>query len=92
LTKWWDEEIYLKWRLPIAPAINMMGFNCLIPPKVDSQLTRASIHIHACALVFETIREERYPISYMGKYPLTMYQLKHFFNTCRILHKECDEL
>ncbi|CAF3009700.1 unnamed protein product [Rotaria sp. Silwood2] len=111
LTKWWDEEIYLKWRLPIAPAINMMGFNCLIPPKVDSQLTRASIHIHACALVFETIREyvninldlkknnkliffsrERYPISYMGKYPLTMYQLKHFFNTCRIPHKECDEL
>ncbi len=28
----------------------------------------------------------------MGKHPLTMYQLKHFFNTCRIPHKECDEL
>ena len=28
----------------------------------------------------------------MGKQPLTMYQLKHFFNTCRIPHKACDEL
>ncbi|CAF3819412.1 unnamed protein product, partial [Rotaria sordida] len=67
LTKWWDEEIYLKWRLPIAPTINMMGFSCLLPPKVDSQLTRACIHIYACALVFETIYEERYPISYMER-------------------------
>ncbi|CAF3609815.1 unnamed protein product [Rotaria sp. Silwood1] len=92
LAKWWDEEIYLKWRLPIAPAMNMMGFNCLVPPKANSQLIRTSIHMHACALVFETIREERYPISYMGKHPLTMHQLKHFFNTCRIPHKECDEL
>ncbi|CAF4750516.1 unnamed protein product [Rotaria sp. Silwood1] len=92
VAKWWDEEIYLKWRLPIAPVINMMGFNCVIPPKDDSQLTRTSIHMHACALVFETIREERYPISYVGKHPLTMYQIKHFFNTCRIPHKGCDEL
>ncbi|CAF3361857.1 unnamed protein product [Rotaria sp. Silwood2] len=69
-----------------------MGFNCVIPPKVNSQLTRTCMHIHACALVFETIREERYPISYVGKNPLTMYQLKHFFNTCRIPHKGCDKL
>jgi hypothetical protein len=35
---------------------------------------------------------ERYPISMIGKQPLTMYQLKHFFNTCRIPRQECDEL
>ncbi|CAF4883392.1 unnamed protein product [Rotaria sp. Silwood1] len=92
LSKWWDEEIYLKWRLPIAPDISMVSFNCLISPKVDSQLTRTSIHIYASALVFETIREERYPVSYMGKHPLTMYQFKHFFNTCRVPYKGCDKL
>ncbi|CAM4777815.1 unnamed protein product [Rotaria magnacalcarata] len=92
LSKWWDEEIYLKWRLPIAPTISMTGFNCLVPPETDSQLTRICVHMYACALVFETIREERYPISYVGKHPLTMHQYKHFFNTCRIPHKGCDEL
>ncbi|CAF1074229.1 unnamed protein product [Rotaria sordida] len=92
LTKWWDEEIYLKWRLPIAPDISMIIFNCLISPKINSQLTRTCIHIHACALVFEAIREERYPISYVGKHPMTMHQFKYFFNTCRIPHKECDKL
>ncbi|CAF3492794.1 unnamed protein product [Rotaria socialis] len=92
LSKWWDEEIYLKWRLPIAPTISMTGFNCLVPPEADSQLTRTCVHMYACALVFETIREERYPTSYVGKHPLTMHQYKHFFNTCRIPHKGCDEL
>lgn len=47
----------MKWRLPIAPTINMMGFNCLAQPDADSQLERASVHMHACALVFETLRE-----------------------------------
>ncbi|CAF1051449.1 unnamed protein product [Adineta ricciae] len=65
LAKWWDEEIYFKWRLPIAPTINMIGFSCLIPPKAGSQLERTCVHMHACALVFQNIREERYPISYM---------------------------
>ncbi|CAF1274412.1 unnamed protein product [Adineta steineri] len=92
LARWWDEEIYLKCRLPIAPLINMMGFNCLLSPEIDSQLEQTSKLMYACGLVFETIREERYPISYVGKQPLTMYQLKHFFNTCRIPHEECDEL
>jgi hypothetical protein len=57
LAQWWDEEIYLKWRLPIAPTINMMGFSCTVPPKINSQLERTCIHMHACALVFQTIRE-----------------------------------
>ncbi len=28
----------------------------------------------------------------MGKHPLTMHQFRNFFNTCRIPHKDCDEL
>jgi len=35
----------------------MMGFSCLVPRKIDSQLERSCIHMHACALVFETLRE-----------------------------------
>jgi len=35
----------------------MMGFSCLVPPKIDSQLERSCVHMHACALVFETLRE-----------------------------------
>ncbi len=38
----------------------MMGFSCIAVPKNNSQIERTSIHMHACALVFETIREYVY--------------------------------
>ncbi|CAF0810070.1 unnamed protein product [Didymodactylos carnosus] len=60
LSKWWDEEIYLKWRQPLAPKMNMVGYDSdwsFWPPKDNSQIERVALQLHFYGQIFQSIRQ-----------------------------------
>ncbi|CAG0882143.1 unnamed protein product [Cyprideis torosa] len=99
MERWWDEEVYLKFRLPITPFNNMIGIAGTPETVRDLDpycLMNLSCYLEHCLRFWKLIREERVRPQKVkrGKdmLPLTMHQFRRCFNCCQIPGKGMDSI
>ncbi|CAG0882142.1 unnamed protein product [Cyprideis torosa] len=96
MEKWWDEEVYLKLRLPVTPYNNMIGLTNSEGDSTPYALTKMSASLASTAKFFLQLRSEKIRPQTVKRgnktFPLTMHQLKKCFNCCQIPQVDMDTL
>ncbi|XP_075171733.1 peroxisomal carnitine O-octanoyltransferase isoform X2 [Anomaloglossus baeobatrachus] len=88
LEEWWLNAAYLDVRMPSQLNVNFGGpapyLEHYWPPKIGTQLERASIATWYTLKYWDLIRREKLPVHKARASPLDMSQFRNLFNTCKI--------
>ncbi|XP_073533537.1 peroxisomal carnitine O-octanoyltransferase isoform X2 [Phyllobates terribilis] len=88
LEEWWLNAAYLDVRMPSQLNVNFGGpapyLEHYWPPKIGTQLERASIATWYTLKFWDLIRREKMVVDKARNSPLDMSQFRNIFNTCKI--------
>uniref|UniRef100_H2ZAP8 Choline/carnitine acyltransferase domain-containing protein n=1 Tax=Ciona savignyi TaxID=51511 RepID=H2ZAP8_CIOSA len=96
LEQWWLENAYLEGRTPL-PVGNFSGPGTYVenywPLKEGTQLERAALGLYILLQFWQLVRKEMIAVHTLADgTKLTMHQFRYLFNTCRVPHRDKDEL